>query len=136
MKDIVPCLESLAACGASHSFEVIVVDNGSRDRTPALIRRRYPEVRLDATGHNLGFARANNRAITAARGRDFLLLNPDTIVHFHQSMYHFYRKHYCTGALLFAYPLAAMGISMRAAGAVSRVFLQRTRERARNRSAR
>ena len=48
-----------------------------------------------------------------------------SIIHFHQSMCHFYRKHYCTGSLWFAHPLAGMGISMRAVGAISRIFLHR-----------
>jgi GT2 family glycosyltransferase len=38
-------------------------------------------VRLLAGAENLGFARANNRAVSEASGAYWLLLNPDTIVH-------------------------------------------------------
>lgn len=60
---------------------VYVADNGSADRTVAIIRERYPEVVLIENGENLGFARANNevarRAI--AEGADALfLMNEDT----------------------------------------------------------
>ena len=39
-----------------------------------------PEVRQLVNEANLGFARANNRALRQAQGQDVLLLNPDTIV--------------------------------------------------------
>jgi len=80
-RDIGPCLDSLAACRCASPVEVIVVDNGSRDDTVARVERQYPEVHIEALGHNRGFATANNRAITAARGREVMLLNPDTLVH-------------------------------------------------------
>lgn len=79
--DIGLCLESLREAGGGRSFEVIVVDNRSRDGTPQFIRREFPWVRLDLPPYNLGFAGANNRALTAARGREVFLLNPDTVVH-------------------------------------------------------
>ena len=59
--------------------EVIVVDNASTDGTAAAIARQFPQVRLMGQDSNLGFARANNLAARAARGRFLLLLNPDTV---------------------------------------------------------
>lgn len=71
------CLRSLAE-STGVDFETIVVDNGSTDATPELVRRDFPHVRLLQTGRNLGFAGGNNVGIQAARGELFVLLNDDT----------------------------------------------------------
>jgi hypothetical protein len=60
--------------------EVWVVDNASDDGSAALVREKYPRVRLIENGENVGFARANNQALREAGGGYFLLLNSDTIV--------------------------------------------------------
>jgi hypothetical protein len=75
------CLDSIAAAPGTLSVETIVVDSASHDGTPAMLRERYPWVRLIAARENIGFVRGNNRALAQARGRHLLLLNPDTIVH-------------------------------------------------------
>lgn len=71
------CLESLRR-QAFRDFEVIVVDNGSTDRSLDLLARGYPEVRVLALGQNRGFAGACNAGIRAARGEFIVLLNNDT----------------------------------------------------------
>jgi len=73
------CLASLAEATAGLVTEVLVVDNDSRDGTPAMVAARHPAVRLLETGTNLGFTRANNLALGVARGARILLLNPDTV---------------------------------------------------------
>lgn len=60
--------------------EVIVVDNGSADGGPEMVRAKYPEVRLIEAGDNLGFTRGTNLGISRSRGSYLLLLNPDTEV--------------------------------------------------------
>lgn len=79
------CLESLAADraapeGAPGSFEVVVVDDGSRDGTAAAVRERFPAVRLLVNEEPQGFSRAANRGLAAARGAILFLLNSDTEV--------------------------------------------------------
>ena len=59
---------------------MLVVDNNSADDTVAMVRRRFPEVKLIVNAANLGFAKANNQAIAQAQGQYVLLLNPDTVV--------------------------------------------------------
>jgi GT2 family glycosyltransferase len=60
--------------------EVFVVDNNSIDDSLAMVRKKFPEVRLIANKENVGFSAANNQAIREAAGEYVLLLNPDTVV--------------------------------------------------------
>jgi GT2 family glycosyltransferase len=62
-------------------FEVIVIDNASHDGSVSDIRDEFPQVNLLALPENIGFGRANNVGIEAARGRNIFLLNPDTVLH-------------------------------------------------------
>jgi len=82
LADTRACLASLApAC--DDATVVLVVDNGSRDGSPAAIRREFPRVRVLETGANLLFAGGNNAGIRAALdgGADeIMLLNNDTTV--------------------------------------------------------
>jgi GT2 family glycosyltransferase len=74
------CLRSVYAQSGAGDCEVIVIDNGSTDGSPEMVRREFGEVRLLASPENLGFAAANNLGISIATGRYILLLNSDTIV--------------------------------------------------------
>jgi len=79
------CLTSVQRAVAEaerHGYrcEVVVVDNRSVDGSCAMVRQRFPEVRLMALEENVGFARANNLAIRSTQGAYVLLLNPDTVV--------------------------------------------------------
>jgi len=73
------CLESIPAAARTTAHEVIVVDNASADGTAALVRERWPQVRVIDAGGNLGFARGNNLGIRATASELVLLLNPDTV---------------------------------------------------------
>lgn len=72
-----PCLDHLFASRLTEPFEVIVVDNQSRDGTAAAIRARGEAITVIEPGENLGFGRGNNLAASHARGDYLLLLNPD-----------------------------------------------------------
>ncbi len=74
------CLTSLFRALEGIEAEVFVVDNHSRDGSVEYLTRRYPRVKIVASRHNLGFARANNVAIRQSEGEYVLLLNPDTFV--------------------------------------------------------
>ena len=60
--------------------EVLVVDNNSVDGSMALVREKFPDVRIIQNSKNLGFSVANNQAIKISTGKYVLLLNPDTVV--------------------------------------------------------
>jgi GT2 family glycosyltransferase len=76
------CLESVLA-NTGPDFELIVVDNGSDDGTPAYLTRlaeRDARVRVLLNGRNMGFAPACNQGLTLAGGEHLVLLNNDTMV--------------------------------------------------------
>ncbi|MBN2812766.1 MAG: glycosyltransferase, partial [Bacteroidales bacterium] len=74
------CLHAVVMAVQKLEAEVIVVDNCSADGSAGMIREKFPQVKLLANEVNVGFARANNQAITLSSGRYVLLLNPDTVV--------------------------------------------------------
>lgn len=80
-RDLLRCLASIMANPPACPFEVQVFDNASTDGSAEAVAAEYPQVRLLVGPENLGFARANNRAAASARGRYWLLLNPDTVIH-------------------------------------------------------
>jgi GT2 family glycosyltransferase len=71
-------LASIAEHTRDITYEVIVVDNGSRDGSVAALAAGFPSIALIANADNRGFSRANNQGIRRARGRHVLLLNNDT----------------------------------------------------------
>jgi GT2 family glycosyltransferase len=79
--DLVACLQSLHEVQDEASFEVIVVDNASRDDSVQAVREQFPWVRLYAMETNLGFTGGHNHALEQRNAPHALLLNSDTIVH-------------------------------------------------------
>lgn len=61
-------------------LEVIVVDNASSDDSIAMLRMKWPNVRLIELAENTGFAYANNKGIEKAKGDAVLLMNNDVLV--------------------------------------------------------
>lgn len=61
-------------------FEVIVVDNGSTDGSPDLLRDRFQWVRVIRLAENTGFARGNNIGFASSAAKYVATLNNDTIV--------------------------------------------------------
>jgi N-acetylglucosaminyl-diphospho-decaprenol L-rhamnosyltransferase len=75
------CLSSVRAAQEATpalEIEVLVVDNASTDGSVAMVRQRFPEVRLIENPKNLGFAAAANATLQQATGTYVLLLNSDT----------------------------------------------------------
>jgi GT2 family glycosyltransferase len=77
MKD---CLESIYQNPPACAFEIIVVDNHSRDGTLEMLRQEYPAVRFIENAANDGYTRPMNQALKQGCGRFLVQLNPDTLV--------------------------------------------------------
>ncbi len=78
--DTLECLESLKHLDYPN-FHILVVDNGSTDNSPAIIREKYPGIEITETRQNLGYAEGNNAGIRSAmeKGADYIfILNNDT----------------------------------------------------------
>ncbi len=75
------CILSVERATKGIETEIFVVDNHSKDGSVAYIKKNFGNrIHLIESNHNLGFARANNKAIRLSKGQYVLLLNPDTIV--------------------------------------------------------
>lgn len=72
------CLQTVLMSEGDFAYEVIVVDNRSRDDSVAMVRQEFPEVRVIVSPVNGGYAYGNNLGLARAAGRYLLLLNPDT----------------------------------------------------------
>ncbi|MGE5233636.1 MAG: glycosyltransferase family 2 protein [Acidobacteriota bacterium] len=90
---LIPCLDAEGTLGAQlealagqswdDDWEVIVADNGSRDRSRAIVeewRRRVPGLRLVDAGDRRGQAHARNLAAAAASGEGLLFCDADDVV--------------------------------------------------------
>ncbi len=62
------------------AYEIIVVDNGSRDGSAGMVAAEFPNVHLIRNPDNRGFTAANNQGLAASHGDKLVLLNPDTQV--------------------------------------------------------
>jgi len=77
------CFESIIKYSRYPDVEIIFIDNGSEDGTPAYLNRiegKYPDVRTIMNHDNRGFAAANNQGIETATGEYIVFLNNDTVV--------------------------------------------------------
>ncbi|MGB7433842.1 MAG: glycosyltransferase family 2 protein [Candidatus Acidiferrum sp.] len=76
------CIRSIVAMNAT-DYEIIVVDNGSKDSSPEYLHSLFPEITILPQDRNLGFAAGCNVGMRSAleRGVKYVLpLNNDTVV--------------------------------------------------------
>jgi len=77
------CLAAIFANTDQPDWEVLLVDNGSRDGTDlylAQMQALHDRVRVISSKENLGFAAGVNQGLEAVRGQHVVLLNDDAIV--------------------------------------------------------
>ena len=74
------CLSSVQKYTEEISYEIIVVDNASEDRTVEVVAKKFHDVKIIANKYNRGFSAANNQGIILSKGRKIVFLNPDTLL--------------------------------------------------------
>ncbi len=81
--------------------EIIVVDNESNSVESTHILGMFPSVKFVANSENKGFSKANNQALSFAKGDVVLFLNPDTLlpVHALKRSLDYLKEHHFVGAL-------------------------------------
>jgi len=62
------------------NYEVIFVDNASKDESVNWVKKRYPKTKIIVNKENLGFSDANNVGYKVVKGKYVLFLNNDTRV--------------------------------------------------------
>ncbi|HUO73245.1 MAG TPA: glycosyltransferase [Solirubrobacteraceae bacterium] len=80
---IAKALESIVAQGAGCGREVIVVDDGSTDRTPEIVTAlapEHPDIRLIRLERNRGRGFARNVGVGAARGEYIATVDSDIVL--------------------------------------------------------
>jgi len=73
-------IQSVFAETDKTDFNLIVVDNDSKDGSEEAIREQFPQVKLIQSGANLGFAGGVNLGTKNSTADYILLLNPDTAI--------------------------------------------------------
>lgn len=79
----IPCLESILKYTPEDQFELVLVDNASKDGTPEHLRsfaEGRKNVKLILNEMNKGYAGGNNDGLRVAAGDCIVLLNNDTLV--------------------------------------------------------
>jgi GT2 family glycosyltransferase len=127
---ILSCLQSFPDSLAELEHEVIVVDNHSTDGSRSIIRENFPGLCLISNKFNLGFARAVNQGFRKAKGKYFLILNPDVqlLPGSIDKMIHFLEGHPAIGVLLpkLLSPDGSLQFSCRTFYDFSTLFFRRT----------
>ena len=74
------CLRSIYRYSPNISFEVIVVDNASSDGSVAMLKEKFPQVKVIENKVNVGYGSAHNQAIPLAQGESILFLKHNLIL--------------------------------------------------------
>ena len=74
------CVFSVQKALENIDGEIIVIDNNSSDDSCAMMKEKFPNVKLIENKENSGFPKGNNIGVTEAKGEYLCILNPDTVV--------------------------------------------------------
>jgi len=73
-------LYSIARYTEGVTYELIIVDNNSKDGTQEMIRSDFPDANLILNSKNCGVAPARNQALALVNGRYILILDADMLL--------------------------------------------------------
>jgi GT2 family glycosyltransferase len=71
------CIKSVINYTSGVSYEVILIDNASSDRSIDDVNNYFPDVKYITSAENIGFGGANNIGFETANGKYIFLLNSD-----------------------------------------------------------
>lgn len=74
--DLASCLPSLFE-QSFKNYEIVLVDNNSTDDSVAMLKLKFPQVRIIETGKNWGFGAGNNIGARVSRGEYIVFTNYD-----------------------------------------------------------
>ena len=76
---LIDCVSSIQKSDYTN-FEIILVDNISKDNSHKKCKDSFPTIKLIENKENLGYCEGNNVGLRTAKGEFVVVLNPDTIV--------------------------------------------------------
>lgn len=76
---LLDCVSSIQK-STYNNFEIILVDNASKDSSHKKCKEKFPIVKLIENSENLGYCEGNNVGLRIATGQFVVVLNPDTVV--------------------------------------------------------
>ena len=77
-KQLEKCLNTIKPAIKPLSYEVIIIDNYSKDGSQEFIKKHFIKVRLIANNRNMGYTSEINRAMKIGKGKYKLIINPDS----------------------------------------------------------
>ena len=78
MKGLVKnCLKTIFESNFDFEYEIILVDNASKDKIDEELKESFAEVKLIMASKNAGFGTGVNLGLKEAKGKYVLILNPD-----------------------------------------------------------
>lgn len=84
--ETIKCVENIRKFVRNQDFEIVIVDNGSKNNTGLELEKKYKnekDIHLILSSENLGFARGNNLGFKYAKDN----LNPDFIIMINSDVY-------------------------------------------------
>lgn len=74
------CIDSIKRNYTGTSYEIIVADSATEEKTAMMMREDYPEIKFFPFPENVGFSRTVNSGLKAMDGQFALILNGDIII--------------------------------------------------------
>lgn len=74
------CIDSIQKNSINSEFQIIIIDNNSRDKDVLGLFDLFPDVVFRQLDANLGFAKANNIGVKYSNSEFLCFLNPDTLL--------------------------------------------------------